>query len=161
MGLDVLARLAKGAGVDIPQGVIDAGMFIGNPGMFMLSKALGQIESSAGLPYGLAKAIQNPKGELIDYGKTQVKNAVFDTNDTSNLEALLAQLQPSQFDQARSAGTPVNSSIADFEMTPNDLSSMFGNNDNIMQAAPTGGGKTDFEALLASYAGGGKVCGCN
>jgi hypothetical protein len=162
-GINTLLQLGKGAGLNIPQGVVDAGMFIGNPGMFMLNKALGALEARAGLPVGIAQAAQNPKGELIDYAKTQAKNSILDTNDVSNLEALLYQLQPNQFDQARSAGenaTPVNSSIADFEMTPNDLSSMFGNNDNIMQAAPTSGGKTDFESLLASYAHGGQVCGC-
>jgi hypothetical protein len=160
-GIDVLARLAKGAGVDVPQGVIDAGMFIGNPGMFMLSKALGAIESQAGLPVGLAQAVQNPKGQLVDFAKTQAQNAILDTNDVSNLESLLYQLQPNQFDQARSAGEnamPVNSSIMDFEVTPTDISSMFGNND-IMQSVPSGG-KTSFEELVASYAGGGQVCGC-
>ena len=102
-------------------------------------------------------------GDLaFDYAKTQAGNSILGTNDVSNLEALLYQLQPNQFDQARSAGEnalPVNSSFADFEVTPNDLSSMFGNNDNIMQAVPSGG-KTAFDELVASYAGGGKVCGC-
>ena len=162
-GINTLLQLGKGAGLNIPQGVVDAGMFIGNPGMFLLSKALNQLESNAGLPVGLAQAVQNPKGQFMDYAKTQAGNSILGTNDVSNLEALLYQLQPNQFDQARSAGEnaiPVNSSITDFAVTPTDLSSMFGNNDNIMQAAPTSGGKTDFEELLASYAGGGKVCGC-
>ena len=162
-GIDKLLQLGKGAGLDIPQGVVDAGMFIGNPGMFLLSKALGAIESQTGLPAGLGQAVQNPKGELIDYAKTQAKNSILDTNDVSNLEQLLFQLQPNQFDQARNAGenaTPVPSSITDFEVTPTDFSSIFGSNDNIMESAPTSGGKTDFEALVASYAHGGEVCGC-
>ena len=162
-GINTLLQLGRGAGLNIPQGVVDAGMFIGNPGMFLLSKALNQLESSAGLPVGLAQAVQNPKGQLIDYAKTQAQNSILGSNNVSNLEALLYQLQPNQFDQARSAGenaTPVNSSFADFEVTPNDLSSMFGSNDNIMQAAPSGG-KTAFDELVASYASGGKVCGCN
>ena len=161
-GINTLLQLGKGAGFNIPQGVIDAGMFIGNPGMFMLNKALGAMEAQAGLPVGLSQAVQNPKGELIDFAKTQAANSVLGTEDVSNLEQLLYQLQPNQFDQARSAGEnamPVPSSIADFEVTPTDFASMFGNQDNIMQA-PTSGGKTDFQALLESYAGGGQICGC-
>jgi hypothetical protein len=157
-GINTLLQLGRGAGLNIPQGVVDAGMFIGNPGMFLLSKALNQLESNAGLPVGLAQAVQDPKGQLIDYAKTQAKNSILDTNDVSNLEALLYQLQPNQFDQARNAGnnaTPVNSSITDFEVTPANLADLFGGQDGAMQDLLSGGNSSGFEQLLESYGGGG------
>ena len=180
-GINTLLQLGRGAGLNIPQGVVDAGMFIGNPGMFLLNKALSQLESSAGLPVGLAQAVQNPKGQLIDYAKTQAGNSILDTNDVSNLEALLYQLQLNQFDQARSAGegaTPVNSSITDFEVTPANLADLFGGQGSATQDLLSGGNNSGFEQLLESYGGGGgkyfddqsmatmamakggKVCGC-
>jgi hypothetical protein len=129
-------------------------MFIGNPGMFMLSKALGAIETQAGLPVGLAQAVQNPKGQLVDFAKTKAQNSILDTNDVSNLESLLYQLQPNQFDQARSAGdsaAPVPSSITDFAVEPTDMSSMFSSNDMQMAQAPTSGGKNGLDELIAMY----------
>jgi len=121
-GIETLARLA---GVKIPEPV----RFALNPTAYLLGEIYKQIESSAGLPAKTFQTLSNPTGAAIDYLKTEAGNAVLDQSNMSNIERILNELQPSQFEQARAAGeTPANvpSSIEAPQYDPNSLAGLGG-----------------------------------
>jgi hypothetical protein len=90
-----LAKLAKGP---VP--------YLGN---MLISEMLKRVESGADLPKGILGAVTDPRGLVKDYFKTEAGNQILGNSNTSNLENLLNQLQPSQFEQSRTAGeTPAS-----------------------------------------------------
>jgi hypothetical protein len=121
-GIETLARLA---GVKIPEPV----RFALSPQAYILGEIFKQIESSAGLPSKTFQTLSNPTGAAVDYLKTEAGNALLDQSNTSNIERILNQLQPSQFEQARTAGeTPVTvpSSIEMPMYDANSMGNLFG-----------------------------------
>ena len=117
--------MARLAGVKIPEPV----RFALNPTAYLLGEIYKQIESSAGLPAKTFQTLSNPTGAAIDYLKTEAGNAVLDQSNMSNIERILNELQPSQFEQTRAAGeTPANvpSSIEAPQYDPNSLAGLGG-----------------------------------
>lgn len=70
----------------------------------VISELLKNIESGAELPKGILGALANPSNLAKDYVKTEATNQLTGNSYTSQLENLLNELRPSQFEQDRSAG---------------------------------------------------------
>jgi len=80
-----------------------------SPQAYILGEIFKQIESSAGLPSKTFETLSNPAGAAADYVKTEAGNALLDQSNMSNIERILNELQPSQFEKARTAGeTPAD-----------------------------------------------------
>ena len=92
-GKELLWELAKLARGPVP--------YFGN---IVISELLKNIESGAELPKGILGALANPSNLAKDYVKTEATNQLTGNSYTSQLENLLNELRPSQFEQDRSAG---------------------------------------------------------
>jgi hypothetical protein len=148
-GIETLARLA---GVQIPEPV----RFALSPQAYILGEIFKQIESSAGLPSKTLQTLSNPAGAAADYVKTEAGNALLDQSNMSNIERILNELQPSQFEQARTAGeTPMDvpSSIQAPQYDPNSLSDLFPQQPlDMLQTFGMPTGDKGLESLMAETA---------
>jgi hypothetical protein len=99
----VAAGLKYGAGKLLERAGLPAGLV--NPKGFMLGQLKSGVDSALGVAPGTTNMVTNPKGALLDAGKSYLKGKVQEAYnaDDSSMDAVGVDSQPQQEDLSASA----------------------------------------------------------